>query len=501
MPSIPLTFSLAPFPSGSAMNADEFGQQLVANLSAVLNGTIVLGQTFGTAPAFNIGPWFNGTTWFIWNPGLGTYSPIAIQSPFSSIRNGLMQIWQRGTSFTNVTGSSYTADGYIAAETLVTGIASVSRQSLNLAGTSTYPDTAYGLRITVTTPQLTISNNETFSVYQRVERINSRALFDNPTSLSIVLQSSVAGTYCVSIRDAGVDWSYVMECVVDAPSVPQAFTFPSLPAFPTATGNWGTLETDSSYSISVTASCGATYKTLPNIWSVGNFVATSNQTNLFATIGNTLDITLIQHEPGLICNPFIFIPFDEDLRKCQRYYTKSYNYGTNPNECALTTSASTTSGNVLTFTSTTGAIPNSTVLAGDVVFVANVPNGTLVTAVSPTTVTLNASVTGTVSLGSSVIFTSGVSGINELAFTVYSSTLALGVARFPIKMRTTPSLILWSILHGEASGVYSQAQNLTIGSVTTPSLGDFGFDYVSTTSSWNASPNAIRFQYTASADL
>jgi hypothetical protein len=501
MASIPLTLSLAPFPTGSALTADEFGQQLIANISAVLNGNVLLGQSFGTMPPSNIGPWFNGSTWFIWNTVLGTYSPIPVREPYSSIHNASMQIWQRGNTFTTVTGNSYVADRFIATETLVTGVATISQQSLNILGTSTYPDTAHSLRITVTTAQATISANEVFVIYQRVELLNSRPLFDGPTSLSIVLQASVSGTYCVAIRDAGTDWSYVMECAVSAPGIPQAFTFPSIPTFPTSTGNWGTNETDACYSVTVTASCGATYQTPKNIWSAGNFVASSNQSNLFATVGNTLDITLIQHEPGLICNPFIFTQFDDDLRKCQRYYTKSFNYGTNPNEFALSTSASTASGNILTFTSTTGSATNSTVSNGMYVLAGNVTSGTTVSSVTATTVTLSAPVLGTITLGETVSFTAAPSQSNELTFLVYTTVIAFGNVRFPVKMRTTPTLILWSITYGQEACVFSQQNNLNVSGLTTPTLGDFGFDYIQTSSTWNAPTNAIRFHYTATADL
>lgn len=501
--NFPLTFSLAPFPTGAGLNADEYGQQLVSNLQAFISGNFLTGQIGGTQPTQNIGPWLNGNIWWFWNPTLNTYTPpVPTQTTFSSIRNGSFQIWQRGTSFTNLTGSSYTADAYIAAETLVTGVATVSRQSLNLTGTTTYPDTAYGLRIAVTTAQITITANESFSVYQLVERINARDLFDKSHSLSLVLQSSLPGTYCVCIRDAGVDWSYVVECVITEAGVPQSFSFPNIPTLPTASGNWGTNETDPSYSVSVTVASGSSYQTTSNVWNSGNFVSTTNQTNLFATIGNTLDITLIQHEPGVSCTPFVFIPFDEDLRKCQRYYTKSHNYDTNPNQFTLITSASTTSGNILTFTSTTGSVTNSTVTDGMVVFGTNITLGTTVSTFSPTTVTLSAPVAGTVGISANIVFVDGGSTSNEMVMTVQNTTTAWGNVRFPVKMRTiSPTLVIWSILYGNKNTVYSSVQNLNMGGISTITLGDMGFDVLVTSGVWTTTPNFIRFQYTSSADL
>lgn len=74
------------------------------------------------------------------------------------------------------------------------------------------------------------------------------------------------------------------------------------------------------------------------------------------------------------------------------------------------TSASTVvggSGNVLTFASTTGIAVGQTVFAGP-----NLPDGTKVSAVTSTTVTLSAFVTGTISSGTNILFTNVVNDGN-----------------------------------------------------------------------------------------
>jgi hypothetical protein len=44
--------------------------------------------------------------------------------------------------------------------------------------------------------------------------------------------------------------------------------------------------------------------------------------------GSTWDIARVQLEPGTYPTPFEFVPIAQELRRCMRYYQKSYAYGT-----------------------------------------------------------------------------------------------------------------------------------------------------------------------------
>lgn len=65
--SFPLTFSLSPLPTGFGLDANAYGQQLVANLSASISGQFLTGQIGGTQPTQNVGPWLNNNQWYVWN--------------------------------------------------------------------------------------------------------------------------------------------------------------------------------------------------------------------------------------------------------------------------------------------------------------------------------------------------------------------------------------------------------------------------------------------------
>jgi hypothetical protein len=173
-----------------------------------------------------------------------------------------------------------------------------------------------------------LGQSEYFNVNQVVERQFARAFFGIPTSLSIVLQSTVIGTYCVSIRSIDLSLSYVAECVITSANTPQYFQIENVPQAPVGgPGTYGVLDTDGAYIVSVCAGCGVGFQGINRVWTGGNLLGTANQTDLFATLGATLDFTLLQHENAPTCAPFIYTPFDLELTRCQRYYFKSIDYG------------------------------------------------------------------------------------------------------------------------------------------------------------------------------
>jgi microcystin-dependent protein len=105
--NFPLTFSLAPFPTGEALDANAYGQQLVANLQAFISGNFLTGQIGGTQPTQNVGPWLNGNIWWFWDPASSTY---VAQSATSALPTGSIVGYgglTAPTGFLLCDGSSY----------------------------------------------------------------------------------------------------------------------------------------------------------------------------------------------------------------------------------------------------------------------------------------------------------------------------------------------------------------------------------------------------------
>lgn len=80
--NFPITFSLAPLPTGLALDADDFAQAIVANLQATISGDFLTGQIGGNAPTQNIGPWANNGQWYFWDASTGAY----VQQTFASFQ-------------------------------------------------------------------------------------------------------------------------------------------------------------------------------------------------------------------------------------------------------------------------------------------------------------------------------------------------------------------------------------------------------------------------------
>jgi hypothetical protein len=248
-----------------------------------------------------------------------------------STMNGDMQIWQRNTTFAAVGNAFKVSDRFQGVVSMGVGVATVAQQAIELpAIANQYPHTKYSTRVTVTTLQASMAAGNFFGISQRIERQFARALFDGTSSLSIVLQSSIVGVFSVAIRSATSADSIVYECPVGVINTPYRFTFPAIPAMPVTTPatHWGTADTDFAYEIDIMCACGSTFMAPAlGAWQAGNYMASANQANLFAVNGSTLDITLLQHEAGPVCTPYLYSPFSSAIRECGRYFQKSYTYG------------------------------------------------------------------------------------------------------------------------------------------------------------------------------
>jgi hypothetical protein len=273
----------------------------------------------------------------------------------NAIINGDMAVWQRNNTFNNVANAAYTADRWRCDYVMATGKFNITQLDLggSLAGTVNNYQPRYALRATVATTQGSLLSTEFFTISQRVEKQRARFLYDNVHSLEIWLRTSVAGTYSVCIRNADSSQFYKQDVSIGTPNAWQRVTIQNIPAMPTASGSWGTNETDFSYQVSVCIAAGSNFQaTQQNVWTAGNMLATASQTNLLATGAATFDICLCQHEPGPVSTGFLPAAFDENLWQCGRYRCQSYQYGTAP---GTATSVGQCAG---VATSATGAIAN-----------------------------------------------------------------------------------------------------------------------------------------------
>lgn len=72
-----------------------------------------------------------------------------------------------------------------------------------------------------------------------------------------------------------------------------------------------------------------------NQWIVGSYFSVQGVTNLAANVGNYVQITNVQFEKGSTATDFEYLPYDLKLRRCQRYFQKSYRQGVVPGTAGL----------------------------------------------------------------------------------------------------------------------------------------------------------------------
>jgi hypothetical protein len=177
-----------------------------------------------------------------------------------------------------------------------------------------------GAIYTVTTVDATIAAAEYTFLSQGVEGyVAAPALFGSSSAKNLTLsfwaKASLAGTYCVALRNSAANRSYVKEYTLTAATWTKiTLTIPGC-----TDGTWETY-TNAGFFLTWALSSGTTFQTLPDAWTTGNFLATSNQVNLTATLSNYFSLTQVQLTIGNIEPPFKSKNHIDDLTKCKRYF-------------------------------------------------------------------------------------------------------------------------------------------------------------------------------------
>lgn len=215
------------------------------------------------------------------------------QSNRNALINGAMTVWQRGTTFSSIGGGIYTADRW---STTTTASSTITRDtdtpsyqfrySLKMAAPSTFSTAEYAMR-------------------QWLEVQDLRRFAGKSVTLSFWIKSSKTSLKCRVAAYTSTGGTDTTQSV-------------------TVTANTWTKVTFTS-----TAFSGVT------AWSNGDnasgaFFDIGFADNLSYTSSDYVMFTGVQVEEGSVATPFEFEDYGTTLRKCQRYYQKSYNTGTAP---------------------------------------------------------------------------------------------------------------------------------------------------------------------------
>jgi hypothetical protein len=244
--------------------------------------------------------------------------------------NGAMQVAQRGTSVTGITASGYnTADRWI---TSLTTLGTWTQTVENDAPTGS--GFRKSLKMLCTTADAAPAAGDFLLMAQNIEGQNVQQFLKGTASakqfsLSFWVKSNATGTYIAEIRDPDNNRSVSASYTISAADTweKKTITFPA--------DTTGVLDNDNATSISLIWWCGAgttyTSGTLATTWeTLTSANRAVGQTNLAAATNNYWQVTGVQLEAGAVATPFEFEDYGTTLRKCQRYYQKSYAIDTVP---------------------------------------------------------------------------------------------------------------------------------------------------------------------------
>lgn len=243
--------------------------------------------------------------------------------------NGGMQVSQENGTTAGTTAAYFPADQFSVGALLnTTGTLSIAQVASLTPGGS--PNR---VRFTVTAADASaVPAGRNINLIHPLEGLRVADLrAGTATAKTITVQFGVhapAGTYCLSLRNGATNRSYVAEYVIAAgeanTDVVKSATFTL-----DTTGTWPTDNT-AAFWLGWSLSTGSTLQTAPNIWTAGNFQATSNQFNFMATNGAVFELFDVGLYEGAVAPAFQLPDFPTELALCMRYWEKSYDYTSLP---------------------------------------------------------------------------------------------------------------------------------------------------------------------------
>jgi len=249
------------------------------------------------------------------------YSAVGYPAYRNVIINGAMNVHQRGTNVTGITGNGYyTADRWVKyQDSLGTWTQSIENDAPTGSGFKK------SLKMLCTTADAALSANDFILLQQSVEGQNMQHFLKGTSSakkfaLSFWVKSNVTGTYICEVEDVDNTRRVSASYSVNASGTWEKKTI----LFPADTT--GAFDNDNarSFSLNFWLGAGSTYTsgTLSTSWAATNAANLAvGQTNLAAATNNYWQITGVQLEPEVV-TPFEFEPFETTFRKCQRYFQK-----------------------------------------------------------------------------------------------------------------------------------------------------------------------------------
>jgi hypothetical protein len=283
----------------------------VSGTTLTASGTTVADADYGDITVSS-----SGTVWTIDNVNAakvtGTINNIII--------NGNFNIWQRGTSFTGITGAiTYAADRWAV---ICSGAAVLSATQENtvvptVAQSGNY--SLYSYKLAVTTADASITANDYTAIRYIIEGYDFQAITQQQFTLSFWVRAFKTGTYCVGFVNSGNDRSYVAEYSISVSNTWEYKTV-TIAASPVLTDGVWQITNGVGLRVYFTIAGGSTYQTTAGSWTTGNFFSTSNQVNGTDSTSNTFYLSQVAITLGATGARYTPVAFDYEMHRCFRYY-------------------------------------------------------------------------------------------------------------------------------------------------------------------------------------
>jgi hypothetical protein len=242
------------------------------------------------------------------------------------IINGFFDVWQRGTSFTAVSNDVKNADRF--SMNLVNPVAVIDVSRLTLADatieTATGQRIPYAYRVTVATQDATTNAGDFGAVFMKIAADEMISFLHREFTISFWVRSSVTGTYAFACSNHGGNQQYIKTFTIDSANTWERKSI-TVPVQSSGTGTWN-YTTGTGLACRWVLTSGTDFHGTDDAWQTPADFTTASQTNLFETLNATFDITGIQMDLGPTALPLRYVSFDETMRRCLRYYQKSYDY-------------------------------------------------------------------------------------------------------------------------------------------------------------------------------
>lgn len=244
-----------------------------------------------------------------------------LQGRRNLIINGAMQVAQRGTSATTVSGAGVyqTLDRWKFWDD--SDGAYTSEQSTDAPN-----GFSNSLKLQVTTADTDLGTNNYACIAQLLEAQDLQHLAYGTSdakdlTLSFWVKSNKTGTYsCIAQKDDNTTYTYPVEYTINTANTWEYKTI----VIPGLTASGGEIANDNGKGIRLfwNLAWGSDYNTGTNATWVadGTVYATPNQLNWLDSTSNNFYLTGVQLELGSVATPFEHRSYGEELALCQRYY-------------------------------------------------------------------------------------------------------------------------------------------------------------------------------------